>query len=67
MNAIRPDPVLERCPDGHTMCFPWPEDPSLEQLEHTICVREGMEEECPITGITFNLTEVPAELIGSYN
>ena len=27
---------------------------------------EGMEDYCPITGITFDLTKVPAELIGSY-
>ena len=48
------------------MCFPTTLDPSKEQLENTICMMEGMEDYCPITGITFDLTKVPAELIGSY-
>ena len=68
-NAVRPDYTTGNCPEGYRGCYLTPSEDPLYK-EATICYHEENDEEednhCPITGITFDLTQVPADIAGSY-
>ena len=69
-NAVRPDFSTGECPEGYKACFPMDSENLFPQIQTTTCYHVAGDEDedyCPITGITFDLTQAPGEVIGTYN
>ena len=59
-----------KCPEEYKACFPMDSENLFPQIQTTTCYHVAGDEDedyCPITGITFDLTQAPGETIGSYN
>ena len=69
-NAVRPDFTTGTCPEEYRACFPMDSENLFPQIQTTTCYHVAGDEDedyCPITGITFDLTQAPRESIGLCN